>query len=257
MKKNIVIAFLVLIILGFAGYFAWQKNLNQVVLPMQNTVSQSTDSVPEKNAVYLGEYEGKTTLFSIDSVSVFDNGPYEGNALLMGRVDFRTIANPKKVYTFSSDSEGPSSFLLSENRDKLYVTFNHHVYDNFSKAYTEIVEIDLTKNSNRVIWTSNGLTTDPNGPAFLLKNYNDTYLSFVRAGCFACGGGDGTLFFLNLTTNKYVQADSGTGNIEIDISAGTFSYQKLVTVCSLNNTPCEDPYPETKPHGPVITKKLP
>ena len=260
MNKNAIIAVLVVLVLGLGSFLIWQKNTTteKVIAPVITEKAKENILTPEKNTVYLGEYSNKTVVFSVNTN---ETDLYKGTALnVAGSVDFRNLVNPKKVYVFSADSvEGPTSFLLNENKDKLYITFNHHVYDNTVNPYTEIVQIDLNKNTNSIVWTNNGLTTIPKGPAFLIKDYNDIYISFARAGCFACGGGAGILVMLNLTSGKFVtqSTESAVGNIQVDINAGTFSYQKLVTVCSLNNTPCEDPYPETKPSGKVYTEKLP
>jgi hypothetical protein len=179
----------------------------------------------------------------------------------VGDTDFKNLVKPQRVYAFAADSvEGPTSFIFNKNKNTIYLTFNHHVYDTTvpHNPSTEIIGVDLNNHTDSVVWKSTGLNLTPNGPVFLTGIYSDMYISAIRAGCYACGGSAGGLLLVNLLSGKYTQIADNIGNMQVDLNKNSFSYQKKISVCKLTNS-CDptDPYPDTKPYGKVFTEKLP
>ncbi len=202
MKKNIIIAILVMIVIGLGGFLLWQKN-----------------GIPEKVV-----------------------------APVVTETTKETIPAPENLGT-------PSSTISNENKTVVYKTYNLGSFETEVKPYTEIIQ--TSNNGDRIVWTNKDSSLQSKGPAFLTNAFGENYVTFMLAGCYNCGGGFAGTVMLNASTGKFVYISDDIGNIKIDTKSESFSYQKKIAVCSLNNSCNGDPYQETKPYGTVITEKLP
>jgi cell division protein FtsL len=228
---------------------------NQVQNAEVDQSAQNTQAlVPEKSTVYIGGYKNHQTILWVSSSSDASVGVIRG----IGEVSFKDLTNPQKAYVLNTIPGDPVTSTLDKTNSKLYLTFDHDGYS--LNPYTEIVEVDMNKGTHRVIYSNQGVSIESGlskHPLRVTDILDDKYLVVYVNGCYACGGSTTGLMVLNIinSANKFIAGEFG--NVQIHETDGTFSYQKLVTVCSLNNTCTGEPYPEKKPHGQVFTEKLP
>lgn len=235
-------------------------------------------SVPVENILYFGKLYGQEAIFVTNQIhqSYFD----EGEELTDSGYGFVVYSDDRKEKTipfrqFNQEvSIDPgvnrniheiTSFISDSDSQILYVSIllEPEPPAQYPDLENIILETNLKTSETNVIWR-NGLL-DSNYPAwgatYLLTSSNATYLSFHKAGCYACGAGQFTdIIVLNTKTGNEIYMED-IGNVVLYPDMTTFTYQVLQNV----EIPCEGGpgcnisgyRSEIQPAGPILSEELP
>lgn len=239
--------------------------------------TQEVITVPEKNTLYLGTYNGTDAIFLTDEEKqkYFDpsavpkTSPYIGELQMVGGggytpFDFKKLQNPKKMFSSSKKIHSINSFKLNNSKSVAYVALNYgnEVNGQYPGLTNKIVQIKLGSLISSEIW-SNEVGSNKyeggKGVVYVETTTEDKFLTFWIASCYACEGGPAGTVILNIDTKKE-KYFKDIGNIQFDVAGNTFSYQKLAPF----QEPC-DPSPGCdngqrtvmKPAGQTFTEILP
>lgn len=254
-----------------------QPNASSTSVP--NLSNTPPDVTPQANVLYLGTYESGEAIFVTNSKlsEYFEAGVKKTNPSIgtlqkidgsgLRPFDYKNLKNPKKVLTLSSNVKQINNLKSSEDKGFIYLSImletktSNPYPDNLTN---HIYRINLNNLTADDIWSHD---MSPNkypgaGGAAYVKGFSadNNYLVLSLFGCYACEGSEvGELVLNNKTKNeKYYEK---IGNVQFNLSDGTFTYQKLAPF----KEPC-DPSPGCdsdntrivyKPSGQVFTEKLP
>lgn len=239
--------------------------------------TQEVITVPEKNTLYLGTYNGTDAIFLTDEEKqkYFDPGAvpktsqYIGELQTAGGVgytpfDFKKLQGPKKIFSSSQKIHSVNSFKLNNSKSVAYVALNYgnEVNGQYPGITNKIIQIKLGSLVSNEVW-SNEVGSNKyeggKGVAYIETVTEDKFLTFWVGSCYACEGGPAGTVILNISTKKenYFR---DIGNIQFNITSNTFSYQKLVPFQeSCDPSPSCDNGQRTvmKPSGQSYTENLP
>lgn len=264
------------------------------------TPNITSDSVPKENTVYLGTYDGKNVLFihnwprepnesDLDYLKLpnwkdriiqpFQDADFGfigsisnvGHDLLFNDsypYDFRKIISPKKLF----ESQEDISFVdLTDNgvfnKDNTVIYLSLDTKENMNRIY----QVNLNTLKSKELW-SNKMSENTNeydnywGVAHIDQVIDDKYMVFSLMNCFQCSppAEQRVSLILNIATVKTIYKGL-IGNIKINISNNTFSYQKLAPFkescagCTGMCPGCGSDNMKNvfKPAGEVLTETLP
>lgn len=247
--------------------------------PGSSTTNSQLDVIPQANVLYLGIYEGMEAIFVTNSKlsEYFEGGvkktsPSTGTLVKLeggglSPFDYKNLKNPKKLLALTTNVQQINNLKLGENKMFIYLsimleTKTSNLYpDNLTN---HIYRINLNNLTSDDLWShdlSPNKYKGASGAAYVKGFSTDNnYLVLSVFGCYACEGSEAGELVLNNQTKdeKYYEK---IGNVQFNLSEGTFTYQKLAPF----KEPC-DPSPGCdsdntrtvyKPSGQVFTEKLP
>lgn len=256
---------------------AAQPNPSSTLVP--NLTNTQPDIIPQANVLYLGTYQGAEAIFVTNSkLSEYFEAGVKKTSPSIGTLkkidgsgltpfDYKNLQDPKKVLMLSSNVQQINNLKSSEDKTFIYLsimleTKTSNLYpDNLTNHIYRINLKDLTSDD---LWSHDMSPNKYKGAAgaAYVKGFSkdNNYLVLSVFGCYACEGSEaGELVLNNQTKNeKYFEK---IGNVQFNLSDGTFTYQKLAPF----KEPC-DPSPGCdsdntrtvyKPSGQVFTEKLP
>jgi len=257
----IVIA-IILVVLGLlVGYFLFspKSTIHQVikVLNLQIQISptivanqstliptQTSDLIPQENALYLGDYEGKKAIFytNKEEQTYYVNGPtphaspYIGilklaNGVGITSFDYRKLENPQKIYTESNKIIIGVTFALNSKGSFLYAGVLTNTKSGLNNDHIErMYKINLITLANEEIWlheVGSNKYPEAKGRTVINQVTDDKYLVLMLLSCDGCESSLADILILNMATRqeKYIQGK--IGDIQVNPNSNTFTYKKL------------------------------
>lgn len=222
------------------------------------------DTIPQSGAIYLATYQGKNVIFFR---SVSSKGEYIGeirNEDGSGNtdIDYRNLEKPIRVSLTSglAGFESVNDFVLEGKEVYLDI-----LIENSSSTYPNldniVYKISLKNNSSTEIWRNQVGSSKYSGVkgASYLDQASGNYIVINLVNCYACEGSEVGKVILNIVTKKEAYLED-IGNVKINASANTFTYQKLgETKEACEPSPgCNDGERTfMKPMGETLSAKLP
>lgn len=273
-KKLYPLAFISLFIflLFFLGFVV--SETFEVDLP---AIGKFFPHYPKSNTIYLGVCPGNTFP---DAACLFaheeNEDPYIGSGVSLAGWGFskgslKDIKNPKKAFSLDTNDFEINDFIFDSAKNNMYVFIQFPKYSKDDDYIFKLFKVNLSTRKSSEVWFLKGNSSeygafDGSGMIFgtyIRDIYNDKYLCVDLIKCCEEDAYSGSVL-LNLDTGKDIYFGK-MGNLQVDISKQTFSYQKLTDIrepCGedfLGHPNCDaDGYwLVPKPMGPVYVEELP
>ena len=270
--------------------------LNQSSLSSPTPTASTQNEIPQKNALYLGSYEGKEVVFYTNDLADeggsgaggvrIEGGPYTGAMAAVGDkplgysnpYDFRQLTNPKKIAdNFPSLIGLVVDAKHGTSKDILYISLLLDSRQGSNQQYASstnvVYKIDLRNTSKLEIWSSElkkgvykDSDTDFAGAADIEQVVEDKYLILSVGLCFDCSPYSEKKGILVLNIDNRKEKFLGmVGDIVVNIANNTVSYKNLeatVEPCPTEAAYCNDSIGSGqrnvyRPAGSAITQTLP
>lgn len=266
---TVVILMISAIVTGVFYLVAKQSGfLNKTEL--DTSPQQTIDLIPQMNSIYLGTYQGKDALFITDGKKqIYNEQGVQKTSVFVGELetiegtgyksfDFKMLNNPKMILTSSTKPIfSINNFIMNKSENIVYVSINYSISG--PDMLNSILQIAADGSVVNELWSNNiGSNKYPNGQGivYLKQVVDDKYLVFEITDCYGCEAMHAGTIVLNIPTRNEGYYEMA-GNVQINLEAGTLSYQKLAPfqeVCE----GCENGQTTVlKPTGQILTENLP
>lgn len=269
---------------------------NQAKLQSPTPTVDNQNTMPQKNTLYLGQYEGKEVIFYTNDLAdeggtgaggvKIEGGPYTGAMAAVGNkslgysnpYDFRQIVNPKKIaINFPSLIGLVVDAKYGTKNDILYVSLILDSRQESSQQYSSsknlVYKIILGSMDKQLVWSTelkegiyNDNDTDFAGAADINQVVEDKYLMLSIGLCFDCSPYSEKRGMLVLNINSRKEKFLGmVGDIIVNTTNNTVTYKKLEAIteqCPTDTAYCNDSIGNGqrhvyKPTGQLVSEALP
>lgn len=280
-KKNKpwLLILLIIIFICTTGVFAYQSyQLKQQLSDNQSSKeSASPDKVPQQNTIYLGQYQGKESLYVTSSTlnkfhvdGVKKSSPTTGelkqlDGTNLSQFNYQDLTNPRKILTFNPNEElvNLQNFTLDLQNNLLFAMVNSLTPSKDDPDLTQkLYQVNLSDLTSKQIWNYriDDIIYPKKGAFSILVTAADKYIVLSFGNCYTCGGsGSEGIVVINLETkeDKYL---GKVGNIKINLNNKSISYQNLAETfepCDFGQGCDDGKIIVYKSSGEVLTSTLP